>query len=96
MQVYLEAMEKMMDVDYNKEDFKSITLAELEDRRGTNKDYNKILNSREFLMQIKMKNESFKKYKEYYYSIYRDIDYLETLEKQYKNKMTKKIEHLKI
>ena len=29
---------------------------------------------REFLMQIKMKNESFKKYKEYYYSIYRDVD----------------------
>ena len=95
MQVYLEAMEKMMDVDYNKEDFKSITLAELEDRRGTNKDYNKILNSRDFLMQIKMKNESFKKYKEFYYSIYRDIDYLENLEKQFKNRMTKQIEHLK-
>ena len=63
MQVYLEAMEKMMDVDYNKEDFKSITLAELEDRRGTNKDYNKILNSREFLMQIKMKMKVLKNIK---------------------------------
>ena len=93
--VYLEAMEKMLGDDFNKKDFKSINLAELEIQRSSKREYNKILNSKEFLSQIKQKNEYFKKYKEFYYSIYRDIHYLESLEKQYKNKMTKKIEHLK-
>ena len=93
--VYLDAMEKMLGDDYEKESFKAITLAELEEKRSSTKEYNKILNSKEFLSQIKKKNEYFKKYKEYYYSIYRDIDYLKTLENQYRNRMSKKIEHLK-
>ena len=55
--VYLDAMEKMLGDDYEKESFKAITLAELEEKRSSTKEYNKILNSKEFLSQIKKKNE---------------------------------------